>query len=255
MFGAGGGNRTHTLLPESDFESDASTSSATPAVPRVRQYREGRDLLPGSRIFEYDVARLADIAIPQELIASARSGDQTAQARLYALLAPAAFALIRRLVGARAIAEDLFQDTMICMLERLDSFRGEAPLGAWVRQIAVSKCLMYLRSPWRRMQLASHGIDPEEFIEAGLASGLPGLVASAPLAESLDLERALATLSPTARAVIWLFEVEGYSHQEIARAFGRTASFSKSQLARAHQRLRAWFEPRAAHEPCAGRLP
>jgi RNA polymerase sigma factor (sigma-70 family) len=224
-------------------------------MPRVLQYRERCDLLPSSRIFKHDVARLADIAIPQELIASARSGDPTARARLYTLLAPAAFALIRRLVGARATAEDLFQDTMICMLERLDSFRGEAPLGAWVRQIAVSKCLMYLRSPWRRVQLASHGVDPQEFIEASLAAGLPGTVASAPLAESLDLERALASLSPTARAVIWLFEVEGYSHREIASAFGRTASFSKSQLARAHRRLRAWFEPRPAHEPCAPRLP
>jgi RNA polymerase sigma factor (sigma-70 family) len=240
-------------LPESDFESDASTSSATPAVPRVLQYREGCDLLPSPRIYEHDVARLTDIAIPQELIASARSGDQTARARLYALLAPAVFALIRRLVGVRATAEDLFQDTMISMLERLDTFRGEAPLGAWVRQIAISKCLMYLRSPWRRVQLASRGVDPQDFIEASLA-GLPGgAVASAPLGESLDLERALASLSPTARAVIWLFEVEGYSHQEIASAFGRTASFSKSQLARAHRRLRAWFEPRTSPEPCAAR--
>src|SRR2546430_8414836 len=39
--------------------------------------------------------------------------------------------------------------------------------------------------------------------------------------ESIDLERALATLAPTARAVVWMYEVEGYSHQEIACAFGR----------------------------------
>ena len=66
----------------------------------------------------------------------------------------------------------------------------------------------------------------------------------------MDVERALSSLSPTARAVVWLFEVEGYSHDEIGRAFGRSASFSKSQLARAHRRLRAWFEPAVETPAC-----
>jgi len=54
----------------------------------------------------------------------------------------------------------------------------------------------------------------------------------------------------TARAVVWLYEVEGYSHEEIARAFGRSVSFSKSQLARSHQRLREWFDVQPDREPC-----
>ena len=70
-------------------------------------------------------------------------------------------------------------------------------------------------------------------------------------AEQLDVERALALLSPTARAVVWLYDVEGYSHEEIAQSFGRSISFSKSQLARAHARLREWFEPTADRQPCA----
>ena len=54
----------------------------------------------------------------------------------------------------------------------------------------------------------------------------------------IDLDRALARLSPVTRAVVWLYDVEGWSHEEIARAFDRTLSFSKSQLARGHARLR-----------------
>ena len=64
------------------------------------------------------------------------------------------------------------------------------------------------------------------------------------------MERALTSLSPTARAVVWMYEVEGFSHQEIAREFGRSVSFSKSQLSRAHGRLRAWFEPQGNRESC-----
>jgi RNA polymerase sigma-70 factor, ECF subfamily len=190
------------------------------------------------------VARLTEIRVAEDLIAQARLGDEAACARLYDALAPAAYGLIRRLVGVRAVADDLFQETVMLVFEKLDAFRGEAPLGAWVRRIAVSRCLMYLRSPWHRARLD---------LGARLAEAdeLDWPVTSAPSADALDVERALASLAPTARAVVWLFEVEGYSHREIAAAFGRTVSFSKSQLARAHRQLRERLEPSGEHEPCA----
>src|SRR5580658_1826289 len=105
---------------------------------------------------------------------------------------------------------------------------------------------MYLRSPWHRarLRLSSQGDSDGQWVEA-LLPATPG-----PRAESLDLERALASLAPTARAVVWLFEVEGYSHEEIALSFGRSVSFSKSQLARAHVKLRAWFAPQEDRPSC-----
>jgi RNA polymerase sigma factor (sigma-70 family) len=194
------------------------------------------------------MTRLVDICVPQALLERARAGEEPARCSLYLALAPATFALIRRLVGARAVAEDLFQDTMMIFYERLAQFRGEGPLGAWLRPIAVSRCLMHLRSPWRRLCLSLEAADFGLADEAA-ASIMP--VTPAYRAEYLDLERALQTLSPTARAVLWMYEVEGYTHQEIAVAFGRSVSFSKSQLARAHLRLRAWFEPEENRPPCA----
>ena len=184
----------------------------------------------------------AFIDLPKEVIARARRGDDAAREQIYRLLAPGVFGLIRRVVGVRAVAEDLFQDTMMTVYEQLGGYRGEAPLGAWVRRIAVSKCLMHLRSPWQRVRLG-FGTDAED--DVGPEAWLPAVAPPRP--ETLDLERALATLSPTARAVVWLFEVEGWSHEEIATAFDRRPSFSKSQLARAHRRLRAFFEPDEQH--------
>jgi RNA polymerase sigma factor (sigma-70 family) len=189
------------------------------------------------------VARLGEIEIPEELLRKACAGDEAAQVVVYTETAAATFALIRRLIANRAMAEDLFQETMMALFQRLPEFRGEAPLGAWLRQIAVSKCLMFLRSPWHRarLHLESDG-------EGGHA--LSALVTPAPDVEGFDIERALASLSPTARAVVWLYEVEGYSHEEIARFYGRSISFSKSQLARAHSRLREWFEPSGGKQTC-----
>jgi RNA polymerase sigma factor (sigma-70 family) len=192
------------------------------------------------------VIKLVEIRIAAELVAQGCCGDRHAQSEMYAAVAPATFGLVRRLVGSGAHAEDLFQDTMITFYERLASYRGEAPIGAWLRQIAVSKCLMYLRSPWQRLRLRLDVRWEEDASRGGFDSAYQ----AAPAAETLDVERALASLSPTARAVVWLFEVEGYSHDEIGHAFGRSASFSKSQLARAHRRLRAWFEPSVEPPAC-----
>jgi RNA polymerase sigma-70 factor (ECF subfamily) len=136
---------------------------------------------------------------------------------------------------------------MMTVFERLGSFRGEAPLGAWVRKIAVTRCLMYLRSPWHRARLVLDRDDEEILSREELLK----LVVRDSRAEELDVERALSELSPTARAVVWLYDVEGYSHDEIAQVFGRSVSFSKSQVARAHARLREWFEPQSDRQPCA----
>jgi RNA polymerase sigma factor (sigma-70 family) len=190
------------------------------------------------------VTRLVEITVPDELLSRACAGDEAACRAIYAAVAPATLTLIRRLVSARAVAEDLFQETMMAFYRKLPQFRREAPLGAWLRQIAISRCLMYLRSPWQRLR---RSLEPADYGSGALATGLaaPGY-----RGEDIDLERALEGLAPTARAVVWMYEVEGYSHEEIARAFGRSVSFSKSQLARAHLRLRAWLEPRTERPPC-----
>jgi RNA polymerase sigma factor (sigma-70 family) len=173
--------------------------------------------------------RLAEIEIPADELAAARAGDVQARSALFKRVAPATLAIIRRLVRHGAMADDLLQDTLIAMFEHLGDFRGEAPFGVWVRSIAVSRCLMSFRSPWHRARVAleSWTEDPRAATESdGRTSDL------------IDLDRALARLSPVTRAVVWLYDVEGWSHDEIARAFERTTSFSKSQLARGHARLR-----------------
>jgi DNA-directed RNA polymerase specialized sigma24 family protein len=190
------------------------------------------------------MTRLVEIAVDSEQLARACAGEDRARQALYAALAPATLNLIRRLVGHRALSEDLFQDSMLLFFERLPQYRQEAPVGAWLRQIAVSRCLMYLRSPWKRARLCLEPVD------GGVAADVAALVTPGYAGELIDLERALAALAPTARAIVWMYEVEGYSHQEIAHAFGRSVSFSKSQLARAHARLRVLLEPEGHPPSC-----
>jgi len=174
--------------------------------------------------------RLAEILVSAEELAAARAGCVAARGALFVRVAPAALRIIRRLVAHQALADDLLQDTLIAMYEHLDDYRGEAPFGVWVRSIAVSRCLMAFRSPWHRARVALESWTEE--------SGSVQLEAESRTSDLIDLDRALARLSPVTRAVVWLYDVEGWSHEEIAAAFDRSLSFSKSQLARGHARLR-----------------
>jgi RNA polymerase sigma-70 factor (ECF subfamily) len=176
-------------------------------------------------------------AVDTALIERARNGEPAAQSALFDLFARAVYNLARRLLLKPELAEDVLQDTFVEVLRKLGEFRGDAPFGMWVRRIAVNHCLMFLRSPWQRRRLELDSGDDAVML-AGADGGF----------DVLDLERALEALPPEARAVVWLHDVEGYTHQEIGRMLNATSSFSKSQLVRAYARMRGWAASNEAGE-------
>ncbi len=183
----------------------------------------------------------ADLAI----LARARAGELDAHALLYEAFAPMVYTLARRMLASATLAEDVLQETFVEVIRNIRGYRGDAEFGRWVRRIAINKCLMHLRSGWVARRA-----------DADLEAGIAGAAADSGTGpeDRIALERALAQLSDTARAVVWLHDVEGFTHREIGRLMGRTASFSKSQLARAHERLRVLIEgerPEGAPELCA----
>lgn len=185
-----------------------------------------------------------DSDVPAGVLANARLGDAAAQEAIYRAFERPVRTLARRLVPGTAAAEDVAQDVFVEVLTRLDRYEGRGSFAGWVRSIAVSKCLMHLRSPWRR---GLSWVDSLARLESGAGPDCP---ASYGDADAVDLERALARLGETARAVVWLHDVEGYTHAEIGALLGGTASFSKSQLARAHAHLRELLEHDGVRTSC-----
>jgi RNA polymerase sigma-70 factor (ECF subfamily) len=177
-----------------------------------------------------------DSDVSPDVLARARFGDTVAQEAIYRAFERPVRTLARRLVAGRAAAEDVAQDVFVEVLTRLEQYEGRGSFAGWVRSICVSKCLMLLRSPWRR------GLSWVDSLARLEAEPEPVGRASSCAADAVDLERALTRLGDTARAVVWLHDVEGYTHAEIGALLGGTASFSKSQLARAHARLRELLE-------------
>jgi RNA polymerase sigma-70 factor (ECF subfamily) len=187
------------------------------------------------------------IEVPVEVVRAAQSGDARAHETIYRACRRPIYTLIRRLVVRNAIADELFQETFVEVLRNIGAYTGEGAFGGWVRSIAVSKCLMYLRSPWHRSLLY---LDQDDESIAPVVLLDPAAHPDVQAAASVDVERALASLPALTRSVVWLHDVEGYTHGEIARLLGRTASFSKSQLARAHARLRDLLEQPAGSSSC-----
>ena len=186
----------------------------------------------GHLIFR-DMSKFADIQIDPAIVKRAARGDARAHGIIYRAFATPVYSVCLRFTKVPAHAEDLVQETFIEVMRSIAKFRGEAALGSWIRRIAISKALMFLRSAWTARS-QSLGDDWNEVT--------PGDAASHGISrhpdEALDLDAALASLPSVARAVVWLHDVEGYTHKEIAGLMGRTESFSKSQLSRAYQRLR-----------------
>jgi RNA polymerase sigma-70 factor (ECF subfamily) len=167
------------------------------------------------------------LAEARTLVARARSGDLGALERLYRAYEAGVYTLARRLTRSSEDAEDVLQETFLEVCRSLGSWRGEGSLWGWIRTIAANKALMR----YRREKIRETDALEEDAAEAGRED--------VPL--RLDLEAALARLPERSRAVVWLHDVEGYTHEEIAELMGMTASFSKSQLARAHEKLRRWL--------------
>jgi len=171
--------------------------------------------------------------IDPAIVNRAARGDIKAHEIIYRAFAAPVYSIGLRFTRVPAQAEDLTQETFIEVIRSIGKYRGEAPLGSWIRRIAVSKSLMFLRSAWHSRG-QSLDDDWDEFTPGRAESH--GV--SARPEEALDLDAALASLPDIARAVVWLHDIEGFTHKEIAGFVGKTESFSKSQLSRAYQKLR-----------------
>ena len=168
------------------------------------------------------------MATDTTLIQRAIDGDERAMRQLWSQHAPHIDAVVRRLVGNADDAVDIAQEVWIQIFRALPTYRGDSQFGTWAHRIAVNRTLNALR---RTRRLAKMETDIEEdtaSVEHGSERAL--LAAS--------IEDAAARLSPGARTVFLMHDVEGYTHEEIATALGITAGGSKSQLFKARAKLR-----------------
>lgn len=167
-----------------------------------------------------------------ECIARARDGDGAAIRELYARYSPRVYAVVRRLAGDDALAEDWAQEAWVRAIRALPSFRGESAFPTWLHRIAVNSALHGQR--WRTRR-TSNEIPLPVAISDERRRDRPIL--------RITLERALERLPAGMRQVLVLHDVEGYTHEEIAAVMGITPGTSKSQLFKARAKMRELLGP------------
>ena len=169
----------------------------------------------------------------QITIRRAINGDERALRAIWTQHAPRIDALVRRLVGDPDQAADVAQEVWIQIFRALPGYRGDSQFSTWAHRIAVNRTLNALRSLRRVSRIE---VDIEEDSSVVEHDGDRAM-----LAQTID--EAARKLSPGARMVFVLHDVEGYTHEEIATELGITSGGSKSQLFKARAKLRRLLAP------------
>lgn len=179
--------------------------------------------------------------VTDDLVREAQLGSNAAHTEIYGLFSQAVFTLAHGICRNPQCAEDVLHNTFVKLMNKIQTFKFQAPFGMWLRQIAVNESLMYLRQQKKhRMTISSDEFEGFEDLAMGnVEPSTHAYVDSAARHTSqMDLDTVLAALPDQVRTILWLKEVEGYTHQEIAELVGKTPSYSKSVTARAYKFLR-----------------
>lgn len=134
------------------------------------------------------------------------------------------------MMGNREAAEDALQNAFVDVYRRLETFRGDATLGAWIKRIVINHCINMLKK--KRLDYTElkdyHGEVRDLHYEA----------ISDPSREVARIKNAMQHLPEGYRVIFSLYALEGYDHREIANILNITEGGSKSQYSRARQKLK-----------------
>lgn len=169
------------------------------------------------------------VNIHEELILRCRAGDQEAHFRLYKLYSKAMYNVGYRITGNEADAEDVLQEAFISAFRNLESYRGDASFGSWIKKIVINKAINLLKK--RKLEAMPDDGEFDVPAEETDQEYMPEL--------SVDkVKQTIQQLPDGYRSVLSLYLLEGYDHQEIGEIMGITESTSKSQLNRAKNKLK-----------------
>ena len=173
-----------------------------------------------------------------ELIAAVLKGDAASFEPLVQKYSPRVFATARRYARRESEIEDIAQEVWLKAFSKLASFRGEAPFEHWLMRMTVRTCYDFLRGHQRNRESAFSELSgPEtDWLERFVAD--PDSAAEDAAAAKLLVARVLEKLSPPARLVITLLEIEDRSVKEIAELTGWSVPLVKVRAFRARGEMR-----------------
>jgi len=173
-----------------------------------------------------------------ELIAAVLQGDTAQFELLVAKYSPRVFGTARRYARRDSEVEDIVQEVWLKSFQKLCTWRGDAPFEHWLMRLTVRTCYDFLRAHQRNRESTFTELSDEEsdWLERfGVAPD--GASESAAAAKAL-VQRLLEMLSPPARLIITLLEIEEKSVKEISKLTGWSVPLVKVRAFRARAEMR-----------------
>lgn len=166
--------------------------------------------------------------IHQDLIDLCRQGDRDAQFRIYKLYYRAMYNTSLRIVKDPAEAEDIMQESFLSAFQKLGTYSGSVSFGAWLKKIVVNRSIDSIKK--QRMYF--------EELNERMAADLKEEAREEEVTEDTERIRdAILQLPNGFRVVLSLYLLEGFDHEEIGQILEISSSTSRSQYARARQKL------------------
>ena len=165
-------------------------------------------------------------------------GDQTAFEPLIKKYQSRVFATARRYARRQSEVDDIVQEVFIKAHQKLGGFRGEGPFEHWLMRLAVRTCFNFLRSHQRNRETSFTELSPLETNWLETHAAEPGDASEHADAARLLIHRILELLTPSARLVITLLEIEERSTREIAELTGWSVPMVKVKAFRARAEMR-----------------
>jgi RNA polymerase sigma-70 factor (ECF subfamily) len=166
--------------------------------------------------------------IHRNLVEDCKKGIRKSQFELYQLYSKAMFNICLRMLKNEADAEDILQNSFIDVFTKLDTFRFQSTIGAWIKRIVINNCINFLKK--RRLYF-------EEITER-IGDQTEPPTEEEPTLSVQTIKDAIVQLPDGYRVVFSLYQMEGYDHKEIAEILNVSEQTSKSQYSRARKKLR-----------------
>ncbi len=177
-----------------------------------------------------------------ELIGAVLRGDAASFEPLVKKYQPRIFATARRYARRESEVEDIVQEVFVKAYHKLPSYRGEAPFEHWLMRLAVRTCYDFLRAHQRNREVPFSDVAGEDtsWLEQFVTD--PSVRTQDAAAAREIVEKVLAKLSPPARLVITLLEIEERSVKEISKLTGWSVPLVKVRAFRARAEMRKILE-------------
>ena len=178
------------------------------------------------------------------LVRRSREGDLEAYNELVKLYQERIYATIYHMTANHEDTNDLAQESFIKAFRALKSFRGGSSFYTWLYRIAVNKTINFLKQRKTRVQMSLNDLD----LNAEHDPDLVALISDKTPRREADLRElkeklnaALLKLSEPHRLVVVLHDVQGLSHDEIAKVMNCNIGTVRSRLFYARQQLQGWL--------------